>query len=220
MNVQTFDSAAARQALVDSQVRVNDVTDKHIQAAYRRVPREAFAPAGLGAAAYSETDIETGPGRWLWRARDSAKLLQGLEPQAGQSALVIGGGLGYIAAILTEIGLKVTALEADEARAGAMRAALKASGFSGVEVVAGDLCAGIEGKSFDLIYVDGGVVNVEKAWLDQLAEGGRLGVVVRDRAAGHARIYRKFSNVTGHASVFEAMPPVLPEFEPAPAFKF
>lgn len=220
MNVQTFDSAAARQALVDSQVRVNDVTDKHIQAAYRRVPREAFAPAGLGAAAYSETEIETGPGRWLWRARDSSKLLQSLEPQAGQSALVVGGGFGYIAAILTEIGLKVTALEADEARANAMRAALKAAGFSGVEVVSGNLRAGIEGKSFDVIYVDGGVVNVEKAWLDQLTEGGRLGVVVRDRAAGHARIYRKSNNVTGHASVFEAMPPILPEFEPAPAFKF
>jgi|JI10StandDraft_1071094.scaffolds.fasta_scaffold220162_2 protein-L-isoaspartate(D-aspartate) O-methyltransferase len=220
MNVQTFDFAAARQALVDSQVRVNDVTDKHIQAAFRRVPREAFAPAGLGEAAYSETDIEIAPGRWLWRARDSSKLLQSLEPQAGQSALVIGGGLGYIAAILTEIGLKVTALEADEARASAMRAALKVAGFSSVEVVSGNLRAGIEGKSFDLIYVDGGVVNVEKAWLDQLAEGGRLGVVVRDRAAGHARIYRKSNNVTGHASVFEAMPPILPEFEPAPAFKF
>ncbi len=66
MNVQAFDFAAARQALVDCQVRVNDVTDKHIQAAYRRVPREAFAPAGLGEAVYSETDIEIGAGRWLW----------------------------------------------------------------------------------------------------------------------------------------------------------
>lgn len=220
MNVQTFDSAAARQALVDCQVRVNDVTDKHIQAAYRRVPREAFAPARLGEAVYSETDIEIAPGRWLWRARDSAKLLQSLEPQAGQTALVIGAGLGYIAAILAEIGLKVTALEADAARANAMQAALKSAGFSGVQVAAGDLKAGLEGQSFDLIYVDGAAVAAEKAWLDQLAEGGRLGVVLRDRAAGHARIYRKANNVTGFSSVFEAMPPILPEFEPAPAFKF
>ena len=64
-----MDFAAARKVMLDSQVRVNDVTDKHIQASYRRVPREAFAPAGLGAAAYSETDIEIAPGRWLWRAR-------------------------------------------------------------------------------------------------------------------------------------------------------
>ena len=53
MNVQAFDFAAARQSLVDCQVRVNDVTDKHIQAAYRRVPREAFAPSGLSEAVYS-----------------------------------------------------------------------------------------------------------------------------------------------------------------------
>lgn len=220
MNVQTFDSAAARQALVDCQVRVNDVTDKHIQAAYRRVPREAFAPSSLVEAVYSETDIEIAPGRWLWRARDSAKLLQSLEPQAGQSALVIGAGLGYIAAILTEIGLNVTALEVDEARANAMRGALNAAGFAGVQVVSGDLRVGVEGKTFDLIYVDGAAVAVEKAWLDQLAEGGRLGVVIRDRAAGHARIYRKSNNVTGYSSVFEAMPPVSPELEPAPAFRF
>jgi len=220
MNVQTFDSAAARQALVDCQVRVNDVTDKHIQAAYRRVPREAFAPAGLGAAVYSETDIEIAPGRWLWRARDSSKLLQGLEPQAGQTALVIGGGLGYVAAILAEIGLKVTALEADESRAKAMAEALKAAGFSAVEVLSGDLRAGLDGRSFDLIYVDGAAAAVEKAWLDQLKEGGRLGVVVRDRAAGHARIYRKANGAAGYASVFEAAPPILPEFEPAPSFKF
>ena len=220
MNVQTFDFSAARQALVDCQVRVNDVTDKHIQAAYRRVPREAFAPVGLAEAVYSETDIEIGVGRWLWRARDSSKLLQGLEPHAGQSALVIGGGLGYIAAILADIGLKVTALEADEARANEMRTALKTADFASVEVASGDLRAGLDGKVFDLIYVDGAVVNVEKAWLDQLAEGGRLGVVVRDRAAGHARIYRKANNMAGYSSVFEAMPPVLPEIEPAPAFKF
>jgi protein-L-isoaspartate(D-aspartate) O-methyltransferase len=219
MNVQAFDFDAARQALVDCQVRVNDVTDKQIQAAFRRVPREAFAPAGLGEVAYSETEIEIAAGRWLWRARDSSKLLQGLLPQPGQSALVIGGGLGYIAAILAEIGLKVTALEAGEARAAAMKAALKAAGFPAVEVFAGDLRAGINGISFDLIYVDGAAMAVEKSWLDQLAEGGRLGVVVRDRAAGQARIYRKANGVAGHASVFEAMPPILPEFQQAPSFK-
>ncbi len=220
MNVQSFDSVAARQALVDCQVRVNDVTDKRVIAAFRKVPREAFAPAGMNAVAYSETDVEVAPGRWLWRARDSAKLIQALEPNAGQSALVIGAGLGYVAALLTVLELKVTVLEADEARAARVRQVLAGAGFSAIDVLAGDLRAGAPGRTFDVIYIDGGTAGAEKAWLEQLNDDGRLGLVVRNRGAGQARLYRKSGGVTGFVSLFEAAPPILPELEPAPAFKF
>jgi protein-L-isoaspartate(D-aspartate) O-methyltransferase len=220
MDVQSFDSAAARQALVDCQVRVNDVTDKRVIAAFRKVPREAFAPAGLAGLAYSETDVEVAPGRWLWRARDSAKLIQALEPVAGQSVLIIGAGLGYTAALLAELDLKVTVLEADEARAAAVRQALAGAGYSAIDVQAGDLRAGVPGASFDMIYIDGGASEAEKAWLEQLNDGGRLGLIVRNRGAGRARIYRKSGGVNGFVILFEAAPPMLPELEPEPAFKF
>ncbi|MET0545667.1 MAG: protein-L-isoaspartate O-methyltransferase [Caulobacterales bacterium] len=219
MNVQGFDSTAARQALVDCQVRVNDVTNKRIIRAFRHVPREAFVPKSTSpAVAYSETEVETAPGRWLWRARDSAKLLQAVEPAEGQSTLVIGAGLGYTAALFSDLGMKVTVLEADDDRANAARAALSAAGFASVETTAGDLKAGIPGRTFDVIYVDGAAAAPEKAWLDQLSGKGRLGLIVRDRAAGHARLYRK--GAAGYSTLFEAAPPMLPELEPAPAFTF
>ena len=40
-----MDFAAARKVMVDSQVRVNDVTDRALQAAILGVPRERFLPA-------------------------------------------------------------------------------------------------------------------------------------------------------------------------------
>jgi protein-L-isoaspartate(D-aspartate) O-methyltransferase len=40
-----MDFAAARKVMVDSQVRVNDVTDRALQAALLAVPRERFLPA-------------------------------------------------------------------------------------------------------------------------------------------------------------------------------
>ena len=39
-----MDFAAARKVMVDSQVRVNDVTDRDLQAALLSVSRERFVP--------------------------------------------------------------------------------------------------------------------------------------------------------------------------------
>ena len=72
----TFDFAAARQIMVDTQVRVNDVTDLTIQTAMRQVPREAFCPEGHVHMAYADAEVAYAPGRWLLRPRDAAKLLQ------------------------------------------------------------------------------------------------------------------------------------------------
>ena len=51
-----MDFTAARKAMVDSQVRVNDVTDRALQAALLAVPRERFVPADreIGRAACRE----------------------------------------------------------------------------------------------------------------------------------------------------------------------
>jgi len=47
-----MDFAAARTAMVEGQVRTNDVTDRALQAALRQVPRELFAPKSKRTLAY------------------------------------------------------------------------------------------------------------------------------------------------------------------------
>ena len=52
-----MDFTAERKAMVDSQVRVNDVTDRAIHLAMMAVPREKFCSPDRGFAAYSEEPV-------------------------------------------------------------------------------------------------------------------------------------------------------------------
>src|SRR3984957_4572215 len=115
--VMTIDFDAARQIMVDSQVRTNDVPDLGIQHAMRRVARERFVPEGKAWLAYADAEVEYAPGRWLLRPRDVAKLLQALKPRSGETALAISAP--YAAAVLDLMGLAVTRIDAGESVLGA-----------------------------------------------------------------------------------------------------
>src|SRR5688500_1026376 len=117
-----MDFAAARKVMVDSQVRVNDVTDRDLQAALLAVPRERFLSADRAFAAYAEIEPEIAAGRRLMLPRDLSKLLMALDLRAGETALAIAAP--YAAAVLAEMGLKAMAQEADAAVLDVVAAAL------------------------------------------------------------------------------------------------
>src|SRR5579864_6053208 len=94
----SIDFAAQRATMVESQVRVADVTDYAIQDAMRAIPREALLPAERAYLAYADAEAEYAPGRWLLKPRDVAKLLQALKAQPGERALAIAAP--YAAAVL------------------------------------------------------------------------------------------------------------------------
>lgn len=106
-----FDYAAARQTMVDTQVRVNDVTDPFVQAAMRTVAREACCGVNTHLA-YADAPVEYAPGRFLLRPRDIAKLLQVVRPRSGQRALAIAAP--YAAEVLKAIGLQVDVQDGDQ----------------------------------------------------------------------------------------------------------
>ena len=68
--------------------------------------------------------------------------------------------------------------------------------------------------------LNGGAEFVPDAWLAQLAPGGRLGVIVRQGAAGSARIYAKSGDVIAYRIAFDAAPPIAPGLIKPPAFAF
>jgi protein-L-isoaspartate(D-aspartate) O-methyltransferase len=186
------DFAAARDIMVDSQVRPSDVTDLRIQDAMRFVPRETLVPPAKAEIAYADAEIEYAPGRWLLSPRDVAKLLQALAPQPGETALAISAP--YAAAVLEAMGLAVSQCDAAEItpRAG----------------------------GWPLMLCEGAVTSVPRAWLDALAPGGRLGVVERGGPLGRAMIYLKTGEVAGARAAFDSTPPLLAGFAPRVAFVF
>ena len=207
-----MDFAAARKVMVDSQVRVNDVTDRDLQAALLSVPREQFLPADRAFAAYAEMEPEIANGRRLMLPRDLSKLLMALEPRAGETALAIAGP--YAAAVLAGMGLKATAQEADGVVLDVVAPALAEAG---VEGVAAPLTQPV-GEGYDVIVSEAAVPVRPDAWLAALKIGGRLAVVERSSPAGKAVLYVKGPTGLSRRELFDAAPPVLTELAPEPSF--
>jgi protein-L-isoaspartate(D-aspartate) O-methyltransferase len=187
------DFAAARENMVESQVRTADVTDLTITDAFRAVARESLLPATKAHAAYADAEVEYAPGRYLMRPRDIAKLLQTLGPKAGERALAIAAP--YAAAVLEQMGLAVTRLDGD------------------------DLTA-VSGGPYDLVLSEGAVSAVPEAWTGVLALHGRLGIVERTGPVGRAMTYVRSEDGVGGRSVFDSAAPLLPGFAPKAAFAF
>src|SRR5262245_7769231 len=124
-----MDFAAARMAMVDSQVRPNDVTDPVLVGAFRAIPRESVVAATARATAYADFEPEVAPGRRLLSPRDLAKLLQALGPQRGEKALEIAGATGYGAAVMAHCVQSVVTLDPSPDLSFAARAALDKSGL-------------------------------------------------------------------------------------------
>ena len=73
---------------------------------------------------------------------------------------------------------------------------------------------------YDVILLNGGAEVVPDAWLAQLAPGGRLGVIVREGAAGKARIYTRAEEAVAFRVEFDAFPGVVPGLHRSRVFTF
>lgn len=207
-----MDFSAARKVMVDSQVRVNDVTDRALQAALLAVPREALCAPDRAFSAYGEVEVEIAGDRRLMYAREVSKLIQALDPQAGETALAIAAP--YAAAVLAKLGLSVTAQESDQAVMDVVAAGLAQAG---VRTAVAPLRQP-EGHDYDVIVSEGAVAVRPVEWLAALKVGGRLAVVERASSAGRAVLYVKGREGVSRRELFDAAPPVLAEMQPAPAF--
>lgn len=216
-----MDFARARDGMVESQVRTSDVTDARILAAMRALPRERFLPAHKRALAYADAEVEVGQGRFLLRPRDLAKLVHALAPQAHERALEVAGATGYGAAVLAACCREVVSVDPDAQLSLAARAALESCGVANVRTAAAGIADGwSEGAPYDMIMLNGACEIVPDAWLEQLADRGRLGVIVRQGPAGSARIYTKSNGAVAFRTAFDAAPPVTPGLHRPPAFSF
>lgn len=207
-----MDFAAARKVMVDSQVRVNDVTDRALQAALLETPRERFLPSDRAFSAYAEIQPEIANGRLLMLARDLSKLLMALGAKPGERALAIAGP--YAGAVLARMGLKVIAQEADAAVFEVVGPVLA---DEGVQTVVAPLTAP-SGDGYDIIVSECAVPGRPEAWLAALKVGGRLAVVERSSAAGKAVLYVRGDQGVSRRELFNAAPQVLAELQPEPTF--
>jgi protein-L-isoaspartate(D-aspartate) O-methyltransferase len=216
MTIQTPipDFAAARAAMVDSQLRPQGVADERVLQAMGSIPREKFLPRHTQPLAYVDRAIAMSPGRFLPAPAVLGQLLTQLTLEPGQHTLIVGAGTGYSAAVVKSMGLEVTALESDADLAARAREL-------GIDIVEGPLETGWKKAApYDRILIDGAVEYIPEAIVKQLADGGRLAAAVLDRGVTRLVIGRSVGGAFGYLSIGDAGVPALPGFTRPRAFTF
>jgi protein-L-isoaspartate(D-aspartate) O-methyltransferase len=217
--------STARQNMVDCQVRPSDVTDVPIIDAMLEVPREAFVPQNQRALAYLDLDLDVSEGasvkRFLIKPAVMARMLQAAEIKSTDTVLVVGCASGYAAAVVAKIAGQVTATESDSSLAARAGTALAGLGFGTVTVRGAAAADGEQASApYDVIVLNGATEIVPEGLFRQLKQGGRLVGVFATTLPPRATIVTHSHDDFGHRALFDAVAPVLPGLERAPAFVF
>ena len=208
------DFAAARRAMVENQLRPVGVSDPLVLDAMGSVAREQFVPEESRPLAYADRSIAIGQGRHLSAPAVIGQLLTQLAPKPGETALVVGAGTGYAAAVLAAIGCEVAALESSTGLAARAREL-------GITVAEGPLEAGHKaGAPYDLILIDGAVEFIPDAIVKQLADGGRLGAALAEDGITRLIVGQKVAGAFGYLSIADAGVAPLPGFTRPRGFRF
>jgi len=217
--------AAARQHMVDGQVRPSDVTDIRILDAMLAVPRETFVPESKRALAYLDLDLDVSGSetskRFLIKPVVLAKMLQAAEIRDTDRVLLVGCASGYAAAVIARLAGQVVATEGDPALAAKASAALAVLGCANVSVRTGTAAEGdAAGAPFDVVVLNGATEIIPERLQGQLREGGRLVGVFAMTQPARACVVTRSRGDFGSRALFDATAPVLPGLERLPAFVF
>ena len=212
----------ARSHMIESQLRPNKITDDRLLNAFAGIRRELFVPEHLRSVAYIDEDLPLGGARYLMAPMVAARLLQEAAIARTDAALIVGAGTGYEAALAAMLARNVLALEEDPELARRARTALVEHAITSVSVVEGPLREGYRPRApYDVILFGGAVIETPHDINTQLAEGGRLLVVVKPvNAVGRAISATRTGGVLAQRVIFDAATPFLPGFSPKPVFEF
>jgi protein-L-isoaspartate(D-aspartate) O-methyltransferase len=179
--------AAARRAMIDSQLRTSGVNEPWVLAAMARVPREDFVPENARAAAYTDRAVPLGGGRFLAAPVVYGMMLTEARPAPGDKVLLVGDGKGYLAALLAPLAAALDSVAPAEA-------------------------AARRSKAYSLIIIDGAIEELPAALAAQLEEGGRLVTGLVLRGVTRLATGRKAAGEVTLLPLIELGIPVLSEF--------
>ena len=169
----------ARSRMVEQQLVARDITDEHVLAAMRRVPRERFVPQEDQRQAYGDHPLPIGHGATISQPYIVALMTQLAHVKPGDRVLDVGTGSGYQAAVLAELGAEVYSIEVVTDLAEQASALLDELGYDNVHVRAGDGYRGWpEAGPFSAIIVAAAAPTLPRPLTEQLAPGGRLVIPV------------------------------------------
>lgn len=168
------------------------VVDPRVLSAVRTVPRWRFVPARFAAQAFLDEPFPIGCGQTTSQPSLVARMVEALALAGTDRVLEIGTGLGYEAALMASLVRSVDTIELVPELAAEARRRLAAAGVPNVEVHRGDGHRGLpELAPFDAIVAAATTSVIPPAFCEQLAEGRRLVLPVRDAWSESVRVYER-----------------------------
>jgi len=182
-----LDSVAVRSSMV-RKLAEQGVSDPAVLEAMGRIERHRFVESALVNQAYEDTSLPIGLGQTISKPNVVARMIEllreGVKGKLGR-VLEIGTGCGYQAAVLSQVASEVYSIERLRGLHDKARENLRHFRLHNVHLIFGDGMLGYaKGAPYAGIISAAGGHAVPEAWLDQLAEGGRL-VAPTVTAEGH-----------------------------------
>ena len=180
-----------RRRLIED-IRGRGIDDLEILQLFDQVPRHAFLPEGVWNRAYDDAPIPIGYHQTASQPSLQALYLSLLRPVDTDRVLEIGTGSGYLTALLATMAERVYSVERVRELSTRARKALDELGFMNVALLVGDGTIGWRKYApFQVIVVSAASPSVPKAFLDQLADPGRMLIPVGSKDAQDLVLVRK-----------------------------
>jgi protein-L-isoaspartate(D-aspartate) O-methyltransferase len=182
-----------------------------LRRALMEVPRHLFVPTSLMAAAYQDTPLPIGFDKTVSQPFIGALMIELLDLKPGDRVLEIGTGLGFQAAVMTEMGAQLFSVEVVEEFAEAATARFAALGYH-VQVRIGDGSRGWDDHApYDAVLVTAAAAGPPQALIDQIRDGGRMVLPIGPK--GSAQQLTVIEKQGGEIRTREIMPVVFTMLE-------
>jgi protein-L-isoaspartate(D-aspartate) O-methyltransferase len=160
--------------------------------AFRAVDRADFVPEGHRFSAYRDRPVGLPEEQTTSQPSLIARMLDATRPGPHDIALEVGTGYGFQTALLARLVQRVVSIERHPSLASKARVNLERAGITNVDIVVGDGWAGYpDAAPYDVIVVSAAAAAVPDALVEQLRDGGRMVIPIREARGDNVYLFVK-----------------------------
>lgn len=217
-----MDTNAARQQMVDHQIRTWDVSEESLLNLLSELPRHRFVPDGYQQLAYADTQIPLRHGERMMSPSVEGRLLQALALAPQDKVLEIGTGSGYLSACIARQCAELVSIDLYDDFLSDAAEILAELGFSNVTLQQRDAIRdGLPEGLFDAIAITGSMPKLDEGLLASLKPGGRMFVICGETPIMDALLVTRGTGADWtQTSLFETCLPALRHVGEPSAFIF